>query len=182
MVLLVIGLYVYFVLIPAALNPELYNTYVPTVHLYVVLDVYITGRLFSLFLAAGSRRWQSIYALLTLTYLISVVNDFRGWALFEELEGVQGVPALWNLMIVAFVVAVRLRHHPFREAPQKAAPTEPARAEPRWQTLFFALIFPLIHFAADAAGVLDPASGHARKVLVAVWLLLIGGVALLQCS
>lgn len=182
-VVFVFCVFLYLDLIPAATNPELYESYVPATLLYFVLDALLAARLVYLLRSTNaSPRWTSLYSLLLLTFLISIVNDCQGMIEFEDAESVWGVPALWNLMIVSFVAAVRLRHYPFSET-EKPAPAPADRTltvEPRWRTLFLALLLPFGHFLGYGIGVLDESSERARSILIALWLLLTGIFAFFQ--
>ncbi len=183
-VIFVFCAFLYLNLIPAAKNPELYTSFVPATYLYLVLDVLLAGRLVYLLRAAtASPRWKSLYSLLLFTFLISILNDCQGLVWFGSAESAWGVPALWNLMIVAFVGAVRLRNFPFpepREGTRAATVDRLQTVEPRWRTLFLALVLPFGHFLGYGSGVLDEASEQARSVVVAAWLMLIGTFAFLQ--
>jgi signal transduction histidine kinase len=88
---------------------------------------------------------------------------------------------LWKLTVVLLVLTARLRHRlPPAEAGAVDDERRDAASEARGQTLFLTLLFPFVHFASYATGLLDLPSKPLREAMVAVWLVLIGAVAFLQ--
>ena len=69
------GLLLYFAIIPGMLSYERYWTWVPSMLLYVTLDVLVVARLLHLRHDARSERWRAIYGLTALTALLWIVTD-----------------------------------------------------------------------------------------------------------
>ncbi len=174
----ILGLLVYFILIPGFVNPEIYQTFVPSTYLYLILDGYLAVRFLHISRTTHSLRWKAIYGLVALSLVLSILSSFESRLYFTGDLGALEAPILWKLVIVSFILAVRTRHATF---PEELLAEEPeSEVMPQGQMLVFALIFPLIHFALYAGGVLDEPSKPAREVMIVIWLLLIGSIAILQ--
>lgn len=181
-VLLTFAALVYFVLIPAAFNPSDYGTWVPSLSMYVALDVFVVIRVVALAAHASPGRWRLLYSALGLaTTLMLVVDVFEylGWA--GALRVVDGHPVdlFWTVPLVAYALAVRLRHHagaapaavPFLEAFE----TSPLRTGSFLLTC--ALSAPAIHLLLYLAGLLDPTTKTIREWVVLATLVVLGGLA-----
>ncbi len=181
--LFVLGLIVYFMVIPSLVNPELYASTLPSTYLFLILDAFLTVKLVELCWRSGSLRWKTHYGLLAMVTALFFYNDVhnlpfyaaniqRPWGVSEAL--------LWNFQYVLLVVAARLRHRPF-PTPTTAPPApDDALAEAREKTLIVAILLPIIHFAAYTFGLLDDLSKPARDGTVLLWLCAIGAAALAQ--
>lgn len=162
----------YFVLIPAAINPQDYRTWVPSYYLYLALDLILLIRLTTATLRAASSRWRILYGALGVsTGLMLVVDalelaDHLGVMRFEV-----GTAAdvIWTVPLVAYAWSARLRHQvsgvtaavPFVEA----FDSSPLRTGS--YLLLCAIALPAAHFALHLAGLLDP-SLHAAREWVAL--------------
>lgn len=172
------GLFVYFVVIPAFLNRTYYQSVLPYLYLYLVLDGYLTMRLLLLARQTRSLRWRVLYRLFAASTGLSFLASAGGLIFFSAFHDKAVQMLLWKPPLVMFIFFVRARH----QLAESVEP-EPARSTRdafRGQTLFFALVFPLIHFVCEKLHVLDAPSQPAREWLVAFWLVLIGTVALVQ--
>lgn len=183
--LLVLGLAAYFVVIPAAIDRESYDSLVPSMVLYLTLDLFLVTRTLLLVRAARSQpRWRAIYAGLALVAALATASDALEYL---EVRGISllglATEPLWNLTFVALVVTARLRHRPFPEPlPRPAVPGEGYVSGPSSQTLVFALAFPLIHLACYSWGIFGPQDRGelARELVVVGAILVLGAIAFLQ--
>jgi signal transduction histidine kinase len=183
--LFVLGLFIYFVLVPMATNRELFESLLPSSYLYVILDCYLAVRIFHLARVAREDYWRRCYSLIAIAAALIVVVDVT-----DSYYYFRGVPRVfwvvevltWHLGVVVLALAARLRTLPDLSREVETAAQLPAAAPPTpyGHTLLFALAFPSLHYLVNATAFLDDASRPARELLVIVWLLLIGTVALVQ--
>ena len=183
------GLLIYFAIIPGAMNPEVYDTLVPSLLLYVVLDVYVLMRLVYLRRDSSGSHWETVYTWLLATALLWMVTDS-----YEALSYIGIVPYVWSGTVLDFawfpafftaVVAARARELQF------LSPTVHTHRTPRgtkpdvWRRLpggligVYAVVFPFFHFTLYYLGALDPVSKPAREICTLLFLLLLAGMALL---
>ncbi len=185
-VILVFGLLVYFVLIPSNLDPEAYATWVPSLLLYVVLDVVLAIRFGTYARSVGSWRWRILYRLLTWTFAFSALLDLVECLTYAGVldwrEG-QIQDVLWNLPWLTLVAAARLRHADLEGESEDDLPEEAwigdqlARGSP---LVLLAFIFPALHLGLHLLGLLDEVARQAREVTVLSCLLVLGLMALAE--
>ena len=179
------GLFLYFVLIPALLSPELYRSLSPSFFLFIALDLYLVARLLVLARLTGSPRWRRRFCLTAAMAAMFLVSDSAEFLVMRELLPLNpGMPwqALWLLPGVGVVVAVRLRALPIAEPVEGVGLLEPdhggmARGAPLFA---YALIFPLIHFAFYRAGLFHEITRLVHENFVLLWLFCLGIVSLAQ--
>lgn len=174
----VVGLYVYFVVIPAFQNRSYYQSTLPYFYLYIVLDGYLTLRLLLLAGRARSPRWRVLYRLFAASTGLNLLASTSGLVFYSAFKNEIVQALLWKPTIVVFILFVRARHQLAETV--EPEPTRNTKDAFRGQTLFFALAFPLIHFVCDKLDLLDEPGHASREWLVLIWLLLIGTVALVQ--
>ncbi len=182
--ILVFGLLIYFVLIPSHVNQAAYATWVPSLYLFVALDVVLAARLSSLARAA-SGRWRAVYGLLGLTFVLSALLDLAECLAYAGiLDWQEGdmQDLLWNLPWVSLVAAARLRQAPSAALENPAPDTEPpaawlARGSPLVVTAF---LFPLLHYSFYVCRLLDEQTRRPREAVVLVCLLILGALALVE--
>lgn len=177
----VVGLLLYFVWIPASHSPPAYASGLPSLYLFVCLDLYLVINLAYLAWTTSSSRWARIYASLAGALGLSLCSD-----LAELRLNLGGVPwpveldFLWVLPLVALALSARRRNL----LPDLARSAKPNRRDtlsgPSGRTLVTALAFPTIHFTLYALGFLDPSSRAMREQLVLGWLPLLGAIAFFQ--
>lgn len=177
---LVTGGLVYFAFIPLLTDPAVYATALPSLVLYILLDLYLTYLAMSLRHDARSPRWRLLYALLMSAFGILTILDLI--ELEVHLGGFQWLwthfgAAIWNVPQVLLVVAASLRHAPLDIADDERPET---LRESSWQTLTVALLLPIVHVGLSALGVIAEATRTARELWIFVWLLGLGAVALFQ--
>lgn len=180
----VLGILLYFVFIPLKQDLNAYLGGLPSLHYYVSLDIYLTLTAIYLARTSYSRRWKTLYSMLTLTVGSTLLSDlsevfglFQGWVLGGPYDG------LWNVPLVAMILTARMRHVHFpshRQSHQEKLQQEGNLSGPNGRTMVMALAFPLAHFAGYSSGVLDPLCQPQREVLIFWWLLLLGTISFIQ--
>jgi len=177
----VVGLLAYFVLVPALGNRQAYESSLPSLCLYVSLDLYLSTLLVYRARSTPLLRWRTLYGALALTAVLVLVTDLMELllTLLRISSWGRGTDPLWNLPFVMLVLAARLRHAPLPEIPSVEGSREPL-VSPVEGTMAAALFFPFIHFTCYRFGLLDPLGRSVRESLVLVWLLLLGAIALAQ--
>ncbi len=181
-IVVVFGLLFYFVLIPNSLDPTSYESWLPSLYLYVALDLILTVRFVYLSQAATTLRWRTLYGLLGLTALCFVVLDLGeclSYAEVLELPPASKWDLLWNLPLVTLVLAARLRHHGFPEKEERATEETPT---PRIGSplVLSAFLFPILHFGIGTFGLLTAATRTAREGLVCLALVVLGTMAAVE--
>ncbi len=180
----ILGILLYFVLLPSAQDRAVYSTGEPSLHFYLSMDIYLT--LTGVYLARVGRspRWRVLYTMMSVAFATTLLSDlcellgiFRGWNFGSPFDG------LWSLPLLAMILAARARHG--YTAPQSTQLAEPVAPEgnlsgPSGRTLVMALAFPLIHFAGYGSGVLEAASQNQRQTLTLWWMLLLATIAIAQ--
>ena len=112
------GFLVYFVLVPSNLNPEAYDTWLPSLYLYVTLDVYLMLRFTLLGLRCVTARWRVVYGLFALTAGLWAMTDLiecLSYAGVFAFRSGTALDLLWWCPIITIVLAARLRNHPFSQ-------------------------------------------------------------------
>lgn len=180
------GLLVYFVIVPALLDPEEYASFLPSMCLYISLDLYLIGRFAYLARDAQRPRWRFLYTLLMLNAV-----GMLGADLLETL--VHYLPTVsWGTLIDPFytvqtlpmILAARLRHlHIPSPPPVSKATNDPLadwRIGPTMSTVIAAFAFPTVHFACYFFGILGEETKDIRQTLALFWMLALGTIATLQ--
>lgn len=179
------GLLGYFAVIPGALDPEAYDTWVPSLLLIVSLDLYLIVRLLMLRRTAGGR-WHRVYTLLAATAGFWLATD--GYeALSYVWEGIwidSGtlLDAAWLPPFLTIVAAARARE--LWGSPGAVATgrqEEPIRAflSKAWggPLVAYVVAIPVIHFGLYGLGVLDASVRGVREVWLAMVLLALATLA-----
>lgn len=182
--LFVLGLLVYFILVPGT-DTTLYTTVLPSFALYLSLDIYVACVFLYLAFTSAAPRWRSLYFGLGLAYSAVLVIDLMETFIYSS-RGTSNwdsvLDFLWNFPYVLLVVAVRRRHlrFPAPDADSVAqARVEKNLSGPSGRTMVTALTLPFLHFLCFRFGLLE---GHRglRDLVVLVWILLLATVAALQ--
>lgn len=177
----VAGLLIYFKLIPALVDPAAFQAAPPIFWLDLILDLYIFGNLGLLWLGTRSLRWQMLYCLLTMGFvLLGLADLLTHLGLLGLMPNAWwGTEILWGLALLVLATTARLRGHDF--PPQESLFDSVRRKEelpwPRGQIVVFALAFPLVHLLYSViTGGADP-SRPLREMIVLAWLVLVGALA-----
>jgi PAS domain-containing protein len=177
----VLGFFVYFSWIP-----KLYpvpDGPVPSVFFYFTLDSYLLLRFLLLWYdARNSPHWSRIYALFSLFLifqLISYPEDFLGRESLPPLLLTLD-PLLWCMPFPFLLIAVRLRSRRPKRTTDRQDTMPSLIDTPSLQTLLATLLFPLVHFSGYLAGILEEIHRRPRELVLMVFLLVLGALALAQ--
>lgn len=185
----VFALVVYFAVIAFALKPAAYDSWAPSLTLYVVLDTLVFTRLIYLLRHAGSPRWVALYTGLVITAFFWTVTD-----LFTVLiqagfaprvywgDGITDWP--WFLPYAALIVTARMKDFSFPVVQARTPQVSTGNLRRRWSGVLVgcAVGLPLLHLGFSLSGVLDPDLRGPRDLLVFLAAFVLGGIALLYQS
>jgi len=163
------GLLVYFVLIPFRLNPAIYMSNLPSILLFVALDLYLIVRYAYSYAESGSPRWRAVYGGICVTFALWLVCDTLSWMDYIRLWHLDlGTPEdlIWYAPLVTLILTIRTGTVPFPAAARLAVPGEGEIRASRSLLSVYALAFPILHFGLYSFGQLDEASRPAREALV----------------
>ena len=185
-IVFVFGLLTYFAVIPGALHASAYDTWVPSLLLFVALDGYLLVRLMSLRRASRSPRWNRTYSWLLLAAGVWMVMDA-----YEALSYIE--PAIWvdpgtllDLVwlppFLAVVAAARARESDLASGASAATVARDVAGDmlsALWGTPLVAYVvaLPALHFGLYGLGVLDESTKSAREICVLVVLVVLALVA-----
>jgi PAS domain S-box-containing protein len=184
-----LALLAYFIGVPATFNMPEYETWVPSLIMYWVFDVYILLNLLYLRGTAPCRDWRILYTWLALAPACWVITELIELSYFLTWHGqswpVSGLDVIWYVPWIAITLAGRMRAHPLptalgwrtREEERLQGVRDPGR--PGW-VLVAAMTLPLVHFVSNLPGLLQPASRDVRELTVVVALALLLGIAFVQ--
>lgn len=176
----------YFALAPAFYAPASYETSLPSLSMYVLLDLILTVRLLWMRRETWSVRWSVIYAWLAGGAALMLVGDafelIAYWAGRDDwIASGTWVDHIWMLPGMVFTTGIRFRHVPLPA--EQSVLNEPAA---RLRTLraghillAAAVALPLVHVALYATGVLeDPATRPLREFVAMFSMIAMGGFAM----
>jgi len=175
----------YFVIVIAFLDPDTYLTVVPSYTYFVVLDLVITIRLFSLCFTCNVRRWFILYGLLGLAMANWTAGDLLdALHLTGNVELPLGtmVDFIWLPAYYVMIGALTYRN---RSAPATATEGNVRVIDPHQQRpstlgklLIFAGLLPLVHLVMLATDWLGQDTVIIRGLLALLSALLLGALAL----
>ncbi len=183
-ILFVSGLFVYFILLPLTLGINEYLTWIPSFSFYVILDLYLLGRLVHSAYQARTPRWRSIYILLTIAWgfvLVTDAIDFAWVASSLPASFPGAADFCWYMPMILIVAASRFRHSTGDPTLNADAIDDDDRIR-GIPLLVYSLSFALIHLFLSAV---EPDHGvlqNARIGLVMLCLLVFGILNLVQNS
>jgi len=186
-VLFCASLLTYFVLLPVALAPEVYSSYVPSYLMYVTLDLLLLLAFIRLVQLARGSGWRDIYLLITATAALWLVLDAAEFMLWTSLlpwvDPGTPLDAVWFLPYLPIAAAACV------QARQPAGPVPgaaPDAADAAFQTrsnrallLGYASALPILHFAGYALGWSDMSLRQPREACLFIAVGLLALLALL---
>lgn len=187
---LVVGLLVYFVLLPLLAQGDGADPDGPMAQIYTALALYLGLRLVYLRFLAPRGRWRILYTLLALLVVCALffhaVRVPRIGQLGSEL--VEGLaPSAWLFWLpplFLLLVLGRARAYPFpRRAGEVSGASARLAGEPpslALRTMFLAVLVPVVHVGAYLAGFFDPALEVARERWIFFWVVALGAIAFFQ--
>jgi len=183
-VLFVGGLFAYFVLLPRTLGVTEYLTWVPSFSFYVILDLYLVGRLVHSAFHARTPRWRWIYGLLSIGWAFVLATDSIDFAwitsyLPETLPKLADV--CWFIPMILIVVASRARLSTGDSIQPDSAADDDNRIR-GVPLLVYSLGFALVHLFLGSVQHNDGLLQNARIGLVMVCLVVFGILNLVQNS
>jgi hypothetical protein len=103
---------VYFIVLPSREQPEAYRFWGYSFGLYVVLDLYLCGRLLSIS-HRGRDRWSNVYRWLMITFVLWAMTDAVEGALYAGfvpwIEPGSLIEVVWYLPSLTLIIALRSR-------------------------------------------------------------------------
>lgn len=184
-IVLASGLLVYFILIPSVLHRGLYDTWVPSLYLYVTLDLFLMLAFLRARHGAEARRWRTIYGLLAATSACwAILDTFECMTYAGILHWGPGdwTDLLWNAPFLLLVGAARLREHAFGDEDRGSAGSKTGRVEWRMHSslVFAVLAVPALHLILEAFDLFGAESRPIRQMTVLWTLMILGGMALVE--
>ncbi len=183
---IVIALLIYFVFIPSRLNEAAYASWLPSLYLYVALDVLLTLRFAVLTVATRNQHWRLIYGFLSLTFFLSALLDLAESLIYADVlnwpEGSR-MDLLWALPWISLVLAARLRDVGTDDASEADTTREtpvPNRSNRASTPLISAFLFPVAHLGLYLSGMLEETTREPREWVVLASLLILGALALAE--
>ena len=172
-VLFVFGLLIYFDLIPQRIPSPVPESEPSSMWLFATVDAYVGARFGYLAWTSRTRRWRMIYSILAAAISVTALGDVIG-----SLQTRAEANIFYSLTAVLLILAARLKnlHWPAKERPAR----DLAFSEPGWQTIVYALVFPVMHFLLYRIDLLAAVYRPARETIVLLWILLLGTIALIQ--
>lgn len=182
---LAFGLLTYFVILPSRFAPRAYETFVPSLSLYVLMDVVLVARLAWWCRTTASSWWRPTYCALAAALSFSLLHDVHELLVYRAGQSLE--PSPWDLVwwgqFLALVAAARLSVHRSAVAAEQA-PREtggaPVGAAVFGPVASYAFILPVVHLGGGLAGLLDPGLDRPRETLVLACALVLGGLAVLH--
>ena len=187
-IILILGLSVYFLLVPGRLGAPSIAAWVPSLFLYVVFDLILFTRLGLFAIRAITHRWRMLYGLLAVAQLMNSYLDLQEALIYQgvfEWRWGASLDFMWNIPLLVLVIAARLRHHNFED---RSIEDELGKELHEWQIsrqsplMFSAFVFPLVHIFAYRFDLLDETTQAAREGVVMVCLLLLFALVVLETN
>jgi signal transduction histidine kinase len=176
----------YFAVIPGILSYEAYWTWVPSMLLYVTLDVIVVARLLYLRHDSRSDRWRTIYGLIAVTAAMWMVTDAFETLTYAEVASLlwpagQAWDLAWYVPFVPITLAALLRSHEFPRATATEDAFEEGPEPHRGRgtmLLIYTVLLPVIHFVLYGSGIGDAGSRGPREIVALVAVTVLAGIAL----
>lgn len=168
-------LFLYFVVLVALDQPSQYLTDRPSRLLAAAVAVYLVLR-FGKLAHEAPRGWRTTHAALALTGLLTLAYGALRLAGGPDLIA----SSVWYSFLFTLVVAVRARPQVRGGRADKARAAR-AAAQTGHSAMIAVLVLPLIHFTGyGLLGQLEPELRTVRELLMCIWLLGFGAIALIE--
>jgi signal transduction histidine kinase/CheY-like chemotaxis protein len=184
--LLAFGMLAYFVILPSRITPASYETYVPSLSLYVLLDLVLVGRVAWWCHTTRGSSWRTVYCALAAGFGFTLLHDIHELVVYTEGNTLQVSPwdLVWWAQFLCLVLAARASRHsaPLRgaEADQPEFSADAGRQAILGPVASYAFILPVIHLGGRVSGVLDPVLDKPRETLVLACAVVLGLLAVLH--
>ncbi len=169
------GLLIYFVIIPALLDPVEYES--SSLLLFVALDFYLVIRLTGLRRDAPDLRWRRVYTWLMVTASLWMLTDAIEMLIWAEIlpwvDDGTALDLLWFPAYFTLIIAARIR-----EVPAEELTTRPTGFQ-LGSLVWFSVSFPVIHFSLTRLGLATPGLVPLRETLALVLLVLMAVMVVL---
>jgi hypothetical protein len=178
------GLFAYFILLPRTQGVDEYLTWIPSFSFYLILDLYLFGRLAHATWQARTPRWRLLYVLLAIAWTFVLATDSIDFAWISSYlpeTFPRSVDICWYAPMILIVAVSRMRHLTIftEERPVSEEDDDRIRGVP---LLVYSLAFALIHLALSSFQHDAWPLQNARIVLVVLCLLVFGTLNLVQNS
>jgi diguanylate cyclase (GGDEF)-like protein len=175
----------YFVVVPAAAQPDDYRSQLPSFVFYVLLDLYVVVRLVILRRSSHDRRWRSVYAWLLAAACFWMVGDTVNLLMWSGLVPwvASGTPLdfLWLPQYACVWIAARLREPEGKDDEGTDIAFDDERHDlPGGALLGYAVWFLVLHFAVSMFGGSGPVIRLARDVCAFGVLMVMTGLAIVR--
>ncbi len=184
--LLAFGLLGYFVILPSRLTPKAYETFVPSLSLYVLLDLVLVIRVGWWCRVSRRSVWRTSYCALLAAFTFTGLHDVHELRVYTEGQALQtsAWDLVWWAQFLALTIAARASAHraPGAETGVAGAssPDPIGRQAAIGPVASYAFILPVIHLGGRLMGLLDPALDRPRETLVLACAVVLGGLAIVH--
>jgi signal transduction histidine kinase/CheY-like chemotaxis protein len=183
---LVFGLLEYFVVLPSRIAPKSYETYVPSLSLYVLLDVLLVSRVAWWCRTTRGSRWRTTYCALAASFGFTLLHDIHELIVYTEGKSLE--PSPWDLVwwgqFLFLVLAARASALTAANGEVGAEATgDEGVGHPQallGPVASFAFMLPVIHLGGRVADVLDPALDRPREIVVLACAVALGALAIVH--
>ncbi|MEM8934750.1 MAG: histidine kinase dimerization/phospho-acceptor domain-containing protein, partial [Acidobacteriota bacterium] len=180
--LLIVGLTIYFSVLPWRLDPDAAVSQLPSTTLYVVLDLIIVALLLRAWVLTTPSPWRAVYAHLALATLGFGAMDLASALVAAgrftwPSEGLAGLLA--TLPFLPLVSVARSRHLPRASDAQRPADGAPQKRQPS-PIPIAALVLPSVHILGYRWALLDPLAQDVRERWVLACLIVLGILASIE--
>lgn len=173
----------YYLVIPGIGEVAEYESWVPSMLLFGILDCIVLARMARLWGTTGSRRWRALYGLLLVPVTLWLVVDAieaLGWLrVIPVVQGGTPLDFLWLAPEVLLVVIVRMRHQlPMEPAGVTADGPAGHLGQPGASAVVgYAIVLAAMQLTLDLTGVMGPADRSHREVVILVSLPILLAIA-----
>jgi PAS domain S-box-containing protein len=180
------ALFVYFAIIPSVVNRALYETYVPSMLFYVLLDALLVLAFLWLHRIAEAPRWRGTYGWLALAAALwgtaDTVEGLMYMGVVPEVPSGTALDYLWFLPFVPMIMARRGPEWAFPAGGQARSAYEAAGETSALHVpiVLYAAALPIIHVALHRVGNPGEETRLAREVCVLLFAVVLAGIAVLH--